>query len=72
MNYNCIDNKRIYIPPNKQSTIYKGGTLIINNKPFISVPSSLYLNHKKGDCNIIENPKYSSYERYLEKRKRKI
>ena len=69
MNYNCT--KGIYTPPNQQLSTYVGGTLIINNKPFTSVPSSLYLNHKKGDCNIINNPKYSSYERYLEKRKRK-
>jgi len=70
MNYNCVDNKRIYNSPTDQSNNYKGGILIINNKPFRTVQSSLYLNHKKGDCNIIDNHKYSSYERYLDKIKR--
>lgn len=72
MNYTCIDNKRFYISPTQQNHIYKGGILIINNKPFRTVESSLYMNHKKGDCNVIDNHKYSSYERYLDKLKRKI
>ena len=70
MNYSCVNQQRLYIPPIEQSSIYKGGILIINNKPFRTVQSSLYLNHKKGDCNVIDNHKYSSYERYLQKIKR--
>jgi len=68
MNYTCPNHE--YIPPSKQSNIYKGGVLIIDNTPFKSVDSSLYLNHKKGDCYVIANHKHSSYERYLDKKKR--
>ena len=69
MNYTCPD--RVYVKPSQQSTNYNGGVLIINNKPFETVQSSLYLSHKTGDCTIIDNHKYSSYERYLYRRKRK-
>lgn len=68
MNYNCPD--RQYVSPSIQSNIYKGGVLIINNKPFKTVDYSLYLSHKTGDCNIIKNHKHSSYQRYLQKKKR--
>jgi hypothetical protein len=68
MNYNCPD--RQYVSPSRQSNIYNGGVLIINNKPFKTVDYSLYLSHKAGDCNIIQNHKNSSYQRYLQKRKR--
>lgn len=68
MNYNCPD--RQYVSPSRQSNLYKGGVLIIDNKPFKTVDYSLYLSHKTGDCNIIKNNKHSSYQRYLQKRKR--
>ena len=71
MNYTCSNDNRIYSTPSSQSSLYKGGVLIINNVPFTSVGSSLHLSHKTGDCTIIDNYKYSSYERYLHRKKRK-
>lgn len=68
MNYTC--SNRIYSVPSSQSNIYKGGVLIINHIPFKTVESSLYLSHKTGDCTVIDNHKYSSYERYLYRLKR--
>jgi len=70
MNYTCSNDNRIYSVPSSQSNLYKGGVLIINNIPFKTVESSLYLSHKTGDCTVIDNHKYSSYERYLYRLKR--
>lgn len=67
MNYTC----GVYSTPSSQSSTYKGGVLIINDKPFSSVDSSLHLSHKTGDCTTIDNYKYASYERYLQRKKRK-
>lgn len=67
MNYTCSG---VYVVPSEQSNLYNGGVLIINNIPFKTVSSSLYLSHKTGECNVINNNKYSSYERYLYRKKR--
>lgn len=69
MNYSC-PNKQ-YIPPSRQSSVYQGGVLMINNKPFRTLDYSLYLSHKTGNCSIIKNHKYSSYQRYLYKRRKR-
>lgn len=68
MNYNCPDKQ--YAPPSRQSNMYNGGVLIINNKPFKTVDYSLYLSHKTGDCSVTKDSKHASYQRYLQKRKR--
>jgi hypothetical protein len=52
------------------ASFYNSGTLFINNQPFKSIDSSLYLNNKKSTCNVISsNGKHNSYERYLLKKK---
>lgn len=66
MNYTCGK----YITPTNQSSIYIGGVLIVNHKPFKPVSSSLYLSHKTDDCYVIDNYKHNSYQRYLNKKKR--
>ena len=51
-------------------SFYNNGNLFINNQPFKSIDSSLYLNNKKSSCNVISsNGKHNSYERYLLKKK---
>lgn len=62
-----------YKPPSLQSDIYKNNVLIINNKPYKTVCSSIHLENKTSHCNIINNEnegiKHSSYQRYLNKKK---
>jgi len=69
MNFTCSNGKRRYVPPSSQSSTYIGGRLVINNIPVQSVSSSVYLNHKVGECSVIANHKNSSYERVLHKKK---
>ena len=52
MNYSC-PNKQ-YVPPSRQSSVYQGGVLMINNKPFRTLDYSLYLSHTTGNCSIIK------------------
>lgn len=65
MNFTCSS----YKPPSEQSTVYSSGTLYVEGTPFKPVSASLYLNHKKAYCNVIQDFKHSSYERYLQKKK---
>lgn len=68
MNFTCSS----YKSPSLQSPTYSGGVLFINGKPFTTVSASLYLSHRSGYCNVIDNFKNASYERYLHKKKYKI